>query len=176
MVIRHSFRCKPFGTCPFPDNLCAEIVRSKYLIQHYFDVVAGVPVAVVVEAAGGLEYPVQFRYARTHVADISHSIAVAVVEGTLFLVVAPKHFVVAVGVEGRVNIDQVNCLGWEMLKYFQAVPAIHRLWRKDYRLHSSGARGHGNDFSSNRCRFNLTNVHYSHVLQVRIQVRAYRTR
>ena len=35
-----------------------------------FDVVAGVPVAVIIEAAGFLEHAMQFNAARAHVIDV----------------------------------------------------------------------------------------------------------
>ena len=57
---------------------------------------------------------------------------VAVLEGALLLRLAPEDFVVAVGVERRVNVDQVNAGVGQLLELFQVVAAIEtRVSRRD---------------------------------------------
>ena len=84
-----------------PDDLILEVVFPKYLIEHHLDVVAGVPVAVVVEAAGLLEHAGQLDATRAHVVDVGGRGGVAVLERPLFLGLAPEDLVVAVAVERR---------------------------------------------------------------------------
>ena len=66
------------------------------------------PVAVVIEAAGLFEDAGQFYATGAHVFDIGLGGGVAVVEGALFLRLAPKDLVVAVGVKGRGDVDEVH--------------------------------------------------------------------
>ena len=66
------------------------------------------PVAVVVEAAGLLEDAGQFDAARAHELDVGLGGLVAILEGALLLRLAPEDFVVAVRVERRVDVDQVD--------------------------------------------------------------------
>ena len=68
----------------------------KSLVEHHLHVVAGVPVAVIVEAAGAFENAGKLLAARAHEFDVGLGRGVAVVEGTLLLGLAPEHFVVAV--------------------------------------------------------------------------------
>ena len=48
----------------------------------------------------------------------------AVVEGALLLRLAPEHFVVAVGIEGRVDVDQVHAVVRELLELVEVVAAV----------------------------------------------------
>src|ERR1035441_7237363 len=41
--------------CPMPDDFTLEVILPENLIEHDFDVMGGVPVAVIVEAAGLFE-------------------------------------------------------------------------------------------------------------------------
>src|SRR5438552_1846790 len=84
----------------------------------------GVPVAVVVEAAGVLEDAGELNAAGAHVFDVGLGAGVAVLEGTLFLGLAPEDLVVAVGVEGRVDVDQVDAGVGQALELFEAVAAV----------------------------------------------------
>ena len=43
---------------PLPDDLILELILAENLIEHDFDVVAGVPVTVVIEASHFLEHAV----------------------------------------------------------------------------------------------------------------------
>ena len=69
---------------------------------------AGVPVAVIVEAAGFLQHAVQFDAARAHVVDVGLGRFVTVFEAAFLLRLAPEDFVVAVRVERRVDVDQID--------------------------------------------------------------------
>ena len=84
----------------------------------------GVPVAVVVEAAGLLEDAGEFDAAGAHVVDVGTGALVAVLKGALLLRLAPKHLVVAVRVERRVYVDEVHAGGGELLELLQIVPAV----------------------------------------------------
>jgi len=50
---------------------------------------------------------------------------VAVLEGALLLGLAPKDFVVSVGVEGRVYVNQIHARGGQLGKLFQIVAAVN---------------------------------------------------
>ena len=49
----------------------------------------------------------------------------AVLEGALFLRLAPEDFVVAVGVERRVNVDEVHAGVGQFLELLQIVAAVN---------------------------------------------------
>ena len=66
------------------------------------------PIAVVVEGAGLLEDAVEFDAAGAHEVDVGGGGGVAVFEGAFFLGLAPEDFVVAVGVEGWIDVDQIG--------------------------------------------------------------------
>ena len=95
------------------------------LVEHDFDVVAGVPVAVVIKAAGLFEDAGELHAARAHVVNVSLGVLVAVFKGALLLGLAPKDLVVAVGVEGRVNVNQVHAGVGQLGELFQIVAAIN---------------------------------------------------
>ena len=82
------------------------------------------PVAVVVEAAGFLEDAGELDAAGTHVVDVGRRGGVAVFEGSLFLRLAPEDFVVAVGVERRIDVDQVNAVIGQLGELFEVVAAV----------------------------------------------------
>lgn len=89
-----------------------------------FDVVAGVPVAVIIEAAGFLEDAVQLDAAGAHVVDVGLGRFVAVGEAPLLFCLAPEDFVVPVRVEGRVDVDQIDARLRQLSKLLQVIPAI----------------------------------------------------
>ena len=60
-----------FRIATFPNDFVDEVILTENLVEHDFDVVAGVPVAVVIEAAGFLEHAVQLDATRAHVLDVS---------------------------------------------------------------------------------------------------------
>jgi len=96
-----------------------------FLIEHDLDVVAGVPVAVVIKAAGLFEDAGQLHAARPHVVNVGAGGFVAVFKGALLLGLAPKDFVVAVGVEGRVNVNQIHAGVGQLGELFQIVAAVN---------------------------------------------------
>ena len=85
----------------------------------------GVPVAVVVEAAGLFEHAGQFHAARAHVVDIGAGAVVAVLKCALLLGLASEDFVVAVRVKGRVDVDEIDALRGELLELVEIVAAIN---------------------------------------------------
>ena len=87
-----------------PHDFVDEVILSENLVEHDFDVVAGVPVAVVVEAAGFFEHPRQLDAARAHVVDVGLRGGVAVLEGAFLLGLAPEDFIVAVRIKRRVYV------------------------------------------------------------------------
>src|ERR1039458_3566921 len=107
-----------------PDNLALEIVFAKNLIQHHLDVMAGVPVAVIVKAASLLENPRQLHAAGAHELDVSLRGFMAVVKGPLLLRLAPEDFVIPIGIEGRVNVDEVDAGIRQLLELLKIVAAI----------------------------------------------------
>jgi len=102
-----------------------EIIFAENLVEHDLDVVAGVPVAVVIKAAGLFEDAGELHAARAHVVNVSLGVLVAVFKGALLLGLAPKDLVVAVGVEGRVNVDQIHAGVGQLGELFQIVAAIN---------------------------------------------------
>jgi len=102
-----------------------EIIFAENLVEHDLDVVAGVPVAVVIKAAGFFEDAGELHAARAHVVNVSPGVLVAVFKGALPLGLAPKDFVVAVGVEGRVNVNQIHAGVGQLGELFQIVAAIN---------------------------------------------------
>ena len=108
-----------------PDDFALKIIFAENLVEHDFDVVAGVPVAVVIKAAGLFEDAGELHAARAHVVNVSLGGFVAVFKGALLAGFAPKDFVVAVGVEGRVNVNQINAGVGQFVELFQIVAAIN---------------------------------------------------
>ena len=62
---------------------------------------------------------------RAHVVNVSLGVLVAVFKGALLLGLAPEDFVVAVGVEGRVYVNQIHAGIGQLGELFQIVAAIH---------------------------------------------------
>ena len=89
--------------------------------------------AVVIKAAGLFEDAGQFHATRAHVVNVGAGGFVAVFKGALLLGLAPKDLVVAVGVEGRVNVDEVNAFLRQFGELFQIVAAVN-----DARVHERG--------------------------------------
>jgi hypothetical protein len=84
----------------------------------------GVSVAVVIEAAGFLEDTGELDAAGTHVLDVSLRGGVAVFEGSLLLGLAPEDFVVAVGVERGIDVNQINAGIGEFGELFEVVGGV----------------------------------------------------
>ena len=98
---------------------------SKNLIEHHLDVVAGVPVTVVVKAAGFLEHAMQLDAARPHILDVSLGRFVTVCEAAFLLRLAPKHLVIAVRVERRVDVDQIEARLGQLTQLIEIIAAIN---------------------------------------------------
>ena len=128
------------GRLAFPDNLLDEVVLSENLVEHHLDVVAGVPVAVVVEAAGLFEDAGEFDAAGAHEFDVRLGGLVAVFEGAALFGLSPEDFVVAIGVEGRIDVDEVYAVVGELLQLLQVVAAVDDA-RIDERRGLRGALG-----------------------------------
>ena len=110
---------------PLPNYFVYEIIFAENLVEHDFDVVAGVPIAVVIKAAGLFEDAGELHATRAHVVNVGAGGFVAVVKGALLLGFAPKDLVVAVGVEGRVNVNEVHAGVGQLGELFQIVAAIN---------------------------------------------------
>jgi hypothetical protein len=121
---------------PFID----ETIRADDLVEHHLDVLAGVPVAVVVEAPALLEHARKLDAARAHVVDVRLRGGVAVLEGPLLFRLAPEDLVVAIAVERRVGVDQVHAAVGQLAELVQAVAAIDDA-RIEQGRRPPGARG-----------------------------------
>src|SRR6266481_1516036 len=53
-----------------PDDFVSKEVLAENLVEHDFDIMTGVPIAVVVEAAGFLQNTVQLDATRAHKLDV----------------------------------------------------------------------------------------------------------
>jgi hypothetical protein len=83
-----------------------------------------VPVAVVVEAAGFLEHALQLDAARAHVLDVGFGRFVSVFEAALLLGLAPKNFVVAIRVERRVDVDEIDTAVRQFVQLIEIIAAV----------------------------------------------------
>jgi len=116
----------------FLEHLLPQLCESENFILkiifaenwHDLDVVVGVPVAVVIKAAGLFEDAGELHAARAHVVNVSLGVLVAVFKGALLLGFAPENLVVAVGVEGWVNVNQIHAGVGQLGELFQIVAAI----------------------------------------------------
>ena len=79
---------------------------------------------MVVEAAGLFEDAGELHAAGAHVVDVGRRAGVAIFETSFFLRLAPEDFVVAVGIEGWVNVDQIDAGIGEMAELFEVVAAV----------------------------------------------------
>src|SRR5579863_1740225 len=61
------------GGGSFPDDLCLEKIVAKNLVEHHLDVMAGMPVAVIVKAACFFEDASELHASRAHELDIGLS-------------------------------------------------------------------------------------------------------
>src|SRR5476649_1426047 len=86
---------------------------------------------MVIKAAGLFEDAGELDAARPHVVNVGAGGFVAVGKGALLLGLAPavaspaRTFIVAVGVEGLVNVNEVNAGVGQLGKLFQIVAAIN---------------------------------------------------
>ena len=115
--------CALCDVCPLPNNFIDELILAENLVEHHLYVVAGVPVAVIVEAAGFLEHPCEFDAARPHEVDVCLGRFMTVLKRAFLFGLAPEHFVVSIGVERRIDIDQIDTAVRQLAK---AVPDYRR--------------------------------------------------
>ena len=88
---------------------------------------AGVPIAVVVKAPGRFQNSRQLHTARAHKINVSGGRGVAIFKRPFLFRLSPEDFIVAVGIEWRVNVDQINTLIWKALELVQAIATIDDL-------------------------------------------------
>ncbi len=85
----------------------------------------GVPVAMIIKTAGLFQDARQFHATRAHVVNVGFGGFVAVIKGALLFCFAPENFVVAVGVERRVDVNEINASRGKFLELFQVIAAIN---------------------------------------------------
>jgi hypothetical protein len=83
----------------------------------------GVPIAVVIEAAGLPEDSGQFNTAGSHEVNVGLCAGMAVLETALLLGLAPEHLVIAVAIKRGVYV-QVNAGIRQLLELFQVIAAV----------------------------------------------------
>src|SRR5271167_2999936 len=91
-----------------PNDLVNKVVLPKDHIQHDLNVMRGVPVAVIVKRSRLLQDSRYLDTPRPHKFDVRLSRFVTILKGTLLLRLAPKNFVVAIGVERRIDVAKIN--------------------------------------------------------------------
>ena len=82
-------------------------------------------IPVVIKAAGLFEDAGELHAARAQVVNVSLGVLVAVFKGALLLGLAPEDLVVAVGVEGRVYVNQIHAGVGQLGELFQIVAAVN---------------------------------------------------
>ena len=101
-----------------------KLFSPKNLIEHHLDVMAGVPIAVIVKAAGLIENPRQLDASGAHKFDVGLRGFMAVVKGAFLLRLAPEDLVIPIGVEGRINVDEVDAGVGQLLELLKIVAAV----------------------------------------------------
>ncbi len=79
---------------------------------------------VAVETPGFLEHAMQFDAARAHVIDVSLGRFVPVFEAALLFRLAPKNFVVAIRVERRVDVDEIDAAVRQFVQLIEIIAAV----------------------------------------------------
>ncbi len=113
-----------FGTSApiVPDDLVLKILVSKDLIHLDLDVVRGVPVAVDVDRAAGLEQALHLVETGVEPDQVAVEAALPDVgERALLVLVSPDHVVDAVREERRVDVDEVDALRGQRAHHMQVV-------------------------------------------------------
>lgn len=98
------------GRLPLPDNFIDESVFPENPIKHHFDVMTGVPVAVIEERPSRLQHTGELLTTWSHEVDVSLCRCVPVIKGPLFLCLAPKYLVIPVRIKWWVYVDQIHAL------------------------------------------------------------------
>lgn len=110
--------------CAFPDDFVLKIVFAENLVEHHFDVVRGVPVAVVVKTSGLFQDASQLDAPRPHEFDIGLRGSVTILERSFLPRLTPENFVVAVRIERRIDVDQVDRRVWQFFQLIEIVTAV----------------------------------------------------
>ena len=79
---------------------------------------------MVIEAAGFLEHTMQFDAAGAHVLDVGLGRFVAVLEAALLLGLTPKNFVVAIRIERRVDVDEIDTAARQLAQLIEIIAAV----------------------------------------------------
>ena len=114
-----------------PNNFVLKVIFPENLVEHDLDVVAGVPVAVVIKAAGLFEDAGELHAARAQIVNVSLGVLVVAFKGALLLGLAPETVpvrpltVIAFGVEGRVNVNQIHAGIRKLGQLLQIIAAIN---------------------------------------------------
>lgn len=124
------------GRLSLPDDLVDESVLTENLIEHHFDIVAGVPIAVIVERPCWLQHTGELLTTRAHELDISLRGCVPVIKRPHLSLLVPEDFVIAIRVERWVNINQIDAGIREFRQLVEVIPAVNDL-RVDERRRAS---------------------------------------
>lgn len=107
-----------------PDDLVDKVLLAEQLVEHDLHVMDRVPVAVIVETAGAFENAGELLAPRAHEFDVGLRRSVAVIEGALLFGLPPKDFIIAIGIEGRVDVDQIDAAIGELRELVEVVAAV----------------------------------------------------
>src|SRR5690348_459750 len=91
---------------PLPNHLILKIVLAKNLVQHDFDVMRSMPIAVIVEAPRWLQNAREFHTTRTHEIDIRLSRCMPILKRPLLFRLSPENLIAAIRVERRIDVNQ----------------------------------------------------------------------
>lgn len=108
-----------------PDDFVVKLILAENLVEHDFDVMAGVPVTVIIEAAGLLENAVQFDTTRPHVVDVGLGRFVSIFEAAFLFRLAPENFVIPVRVERRIYVNEIDALRRELAQLVEIIAAVN---------------------------------------------------
>ena len=84
----------------------------------------GVPVAVVVEAASLFQNAVQLDTARAHVIDVGLGRFMSIFKAAFLFRLAPENLVIAVRVERRVDVNQIDARVWKFAELIEIIAAV----------------------------------------------------
>lgn len=124
-VVLASLKGIRVGRTAFPDDFVLKILVAENLIEHHLDVVARVPVTVIVEAAGRFQDTCDLHATRPHVLDVGLSGSVAILKRPLLLRLAPEHLIIAIRIERRIDISQIVAAIRKLAKLLQTVSAVN---------------------------------------------------
>lgn len=113
------------ATRPAPDDLIFKTALPDYLVKHYLDVMRCMPIAMVIKRACDLQHARKLHATRAHEFDVCLRRFMPILEGSLLLRLAPEHFIVAIRVEWRIDVDQIDALSRKFAELVEAVSAIN---------------------------------------------------